>query len=398
MKTHSFRLVIFVAILSSLFFYTQYRLQQFMPGQRGLAWGLSALVFVLMISWQFAYRSGYFPLDSTFFQILAWSGSMSLGLWAIFMILALPLDVGAGVMKIYQFFQNSVSAGMPAQSERRAFFSQLFSSPWIPGALGGISAGIGAFGLQEALAGPRVREVEVPVPGLPADLNGLKIAQISDLHVGPTIRKNYVERVVSLTQGLNPDLIAVTGDMIDGFVESLDPHTSPLRGLQARLGVFYVTGNHEYYWGVEPWIKKVRTWGFTPLLNENRLLAVGSSKLLVGGVTDQSAHQFAASHHSDPWKAARSGGIADFRILLAHRPASCFDAEKAGFDLQLSGHTHAGQFFPFNFFVAFAHPYYKGLNRHGKMWVYVNSGTGYWGPAIRMGVPAEITLLRLKQV
>jgi predicted MPP superfamily phosphohydrolase len=393
MKTQNFRWILFVVILSSLFFYTAHRIHQFLPGQRGIAWSLTALIFALMISWQFVYRSGYFQMDSVFFMTLAWTGSMSLGLWAIFMILSLPLDIASLAMKLYQAVLKSFAASAPVEPERRAFFTQ-----WIPAALGSISAGIGVFGLQEALAGPKVKEVDVPIAGLPPDLDGLKIAQISDLHVGPTIRKNYVEKVVSLTQALKPDLIAVTGDLIDGFVDSLDPHTRSLGGLQAPLGVYYVTGNHEYYWGAQPWIDQCKSWGFLPLLNENRLLKVGGARLLVGGVTDTSAHQFEPTHLSDPAKAAHSSEMVDFKLLLAHRPSSCFDAEKAGFGLQLSGHTHAGQFFPFNLFVPFAHPYYKGLNRHGKMWVYVNSGTGYWGPAIRMGVPSEITLLRLKRL
>jgi len=240
-----------------------------------------------------------------------------------------------------------------------------------------------------------VSEVRVPIARLPAELEGLRIAQISDLHVGPMIRGGYVERVVQRVLDLKPDLIAVTGDLADGVPEKLKVQVQPLSKLKAPLGVYYVTGNHEYYWGAQAWIDKAAELGFIPLLNENRIVSVRGSKVLVAGVTDTFAEQFIPSHRSDPAKAAATDEKPALKILLAHRPDSCLEAEPAGFDLQLSGHTHGGQFFPFSLLIPLFHRYWRGLNRHGRLWLYVNQGTGYWGPPDRFAVPSEITLLHM---
>ncbi len=168
-----------------------------------------------------------------------------------------------------------------------------------------------------------------------------------------------------------------------------------LAKLTAPLGVYYVTGNHEYYWGAQRWIDRTKDFGFIPLVNENRLVDFHGGKVLVGGVTDTSGGHFVPSHRSDPKRAALSAEKRDLSVLLAHRPESCFEAEAAGFDLQLSGHTHGGQFFPWSLLIPLFHRYHRGLNRHGRLWVYVNSGTGYWGPPHRFAVPAEITLITL---
>jgi predicted MPP superfamily phosphohydrolase len=171
-----------------------------------------------------------------------------------------------------------------------------------------------------------------------------------------------------------------------------------LQGLKHRHGIYFITGNHEYYSGAEAWIAENRRLGFEPLLNEHRVLKIGDASLVLAGVTDHSDSRFTSVNTSDPMKAmAGAPRDAGAKILLAHQPRSCFKAGEAGFDLQISGHTHAGQTFPGSLIVPFAHPYYKGLNRHGKMWVYVNRGTGYWGPPLRLGVPSEITLLTLVQ-
>lgn len=254
---------------------------------------------------------------------------------------------------------------------------------------------LAGLGLEEALTGPLVKKVTVPFPQLSDDLDGLTIAMISDFHIGPMIREGYVERVVQKILTLEPDLIAFTGDLADGTVDVLDKQVQPLAKLKAPLGNYYITGNHEYYWGVQEWIEKARSLGFVPLVNQNRLVRVGKSTLMVAGVTDLTAHHFVPEHRSDPKKAAASTKQISFKLLLAHRPTSCLEAEPLGFDLQLSGHTHGGQFFPFNLLIPLFYRYYRGLYRHGNMWLYVNPGTGYWGPPHRFLVPAEITLLRL---
>jgi predicted MPP superfamily phosphohydrolase len=269
-------------------------------------------------------------------------------------------------------------------------------------------------GLFNARRVARVVRVDVPIAGLPTPLQGFTVAQISDLHVGPTIRQGYIARIVERVNGLEADAIAITGDLVDGDVPSLREHVAPLAGLRSRHGTFVVTGNHEYYAGAAAWVTELRRLGLRVLQNEHVLLdaqgrqggipargaqtdeEADGATLLLAGVTDFTAGHFDAAQASDP-TAALSGapaGVAT-RVLLAHQPRSAPAAAQAGFQLQLSGHTHGGQFFPWNLFVPLQQPYVAGLHRLGDMWIYVSRGTGYWGPPKRIGAPSEITLLRL---
>lgn len=240
-----------------------------------------------------------------------------------------------------------------------------------------------------------VVHVEVRVAGLPAPLEGFTIAQISDIHVGPTIRRRFVERIVERVNGLGADMVAITGDLVDGPVEELAGHTEPLARLASRHGTYVVTGNHEYYSGVHGWVRELRRLGAHVLLNEHVVLEHGGASLAVAGVTDYSAHYFDPSHRSDPQRALHGAPHGSVKLLLAHQPRSARAAASAGFHLQLSGHTHGGQFWPWNLLVRLQQPFTAGLNRLGRMWVYINRGTGYWGPPMRFGIPSEITLIRL---
>lgn len=246
-----------------------------------------------------------------------------------------------------------------------------------------------------------VRRVDVPLAGLPAALQGFTIVQLSDLHVGPTIRRGYIARIVHRVNALQADAIAITGDLVDGSVPELREHIAPLADLQARHGSFVVTGNHEYYAGAGPWIAELRRLGLRVLLNEHAVLRPSAGQgdgdaLVLGGVTDFTAGHFDASHASDPQRAlAGAPTEARTRVLLAHQPRSAPAAAQAGFALQLSGHTHGGQFWPWNLFVPLQNPFVAGLHRLQSMWVYVSRGTGYWGPPMRLGAPSEITLIRL---
>jgi len=242
----------------------------------------------------------------------------------------------------------------------------------------------------------RVVTIDVPIAGLPAELVGFTIAQISDLHVGATIKRRYIDAIVDAVNALSPDLIAVTGDVVDGSVRDLNSHTAPLGRLSARHGTFLVTGNHEYYSGAAEWIIEFRRLGLRVLLNEHVVIDHGSAQLVVAGITDYTAPNFDPSHHSDPLRAL-AGAPLDivFKLLLAHQPRSAHAAAQAGFTLQLSGHTHGGQFFPWNFFVRLQQPFTAGLAKLEGLWVYTSRGTGYWGPPKRLGAPSEITRLRL---
>jgi predicted MPP superfamily phosphohydrolase len=243
---------------------------------------------------------------------------------------------------------------------------------------------------------PRLVEVDIPIAHLPAALQGFSIAQISDLHVGPTIKRGFVERIVARVNGLQADMVAITGDLVDGSVRDLSAHTAPLRELSARHGVFFVTGNHEYYSGEPAWTAELRRLGLTVLKNQHVILQHDGASLLLAGVNDYSAHHFDPAQRSDPAAAlhgANSGSAP--KILLAHQPSTAEAAADAGFDVQLSGHTHGGQFWPWNLFVGYFQRFTAGLNRLRNLQVYVSVGTGYWGPPNRFIVPGEITRIRL---
>ena len=240
-----------------------------------------------------------------------------------------------------------------------------------------------------------VVDVDVPLADLPEQLQGFTIAQISDIHVGRTIKGNFVEAIVARVNRLDADMVAITGDLVDGSVGDLAQHTAPLARLTSRHGTYVVTGNHEYYSGVHAWIDELRRLGARVLLNEHVVLDHDGAKLAVAGVTDYSAQHFVPSHRSDPHAAAEGAPTDALKLLLAHQPRSAALAAQAGYHLQLSGHTHGGQFWPWNLFVRLQQPFTAGLNRVGRMWVYISRGTGYWGPPMRFGVPSEITRIRL---
>ena len=241
----------------------------------------------------------------------------------------------------------------------------------------------------------RVVDVDVPVAGLPEALHGFTIAQLSDIHVGPTIKRRFVEAVVERVNRLGADMVAITGDLVDGSVGELAHHTAPLAGLRSRHGTYVVTGNHEYYSGAHAWIRELERLGARVLLNEHIVLDHEGARIAVAGVTDYSAGYFDPSHKSDPRRAARGAPADAVKVLLAHQPRSARHAAAAGFDLQLSGHTHGGQFWPWNHFVRLQQPFTAGLKRLGSMWIYISRGTGYWGPPMRFGIPSEIAHIRL---
>jgi uncharacterized protein len=277
--------------------------------------------------------------------------------------------------------------------QRRLFIMRGFNMATI-----GLASGATLVGTETALSGPRIKTIDIPIKNLHKDLEGFKIVQISDIHVGSLIQKEQVQKIADMAAHLNPDLLVLTGDIADGSVSHLASATEPLKDLQGKFGKFYVTGNHEYYWDVDAWTAQAQKLGFDYLYNENRILNVKSARLLVGGVPDFNCSRIRPDHQSNPQVSIENSQPSDFKILLAHQPKSCFQGFEAGYDLQLSGHTHNGQFFPNNLFVRFFHPYVSGLHLHkGKMSIYVNSGTGFWGPPQRFGVPAEISCLFLRQ-
>jgi predicted MPP superfamily phosphohydrolase len=251
------------------------------------------------------------------------------------------------------------------------------------------------YGIAEAKQTPRVKRVPIKIDHLPPELEGFRIVQITDLHVNPTFQRASVKEIVTVVNTLDADIVVLTGDLVDGSVDQHAFDVAPLKRISSGSGNFFVTGNHEYYSGVTEWIAEVKRLGFTVLLNEHVVVTRGPAKLLLAGVTDYRGGNFLPAHRSDPQKALNGAPPADVKILLAHQPKNIFEAARAGYDLQISGHTHGGQFFPWNLLIGFAQPYVSGLHTHQNTQIYVSRGAGYWGPPVRMGSPSEITLIKL---
>jgi uncharacterized protein len=262
-----------------------------------------------------------------------------------------------------------------------------------------VAAGVAGLAFVAALLGGRklsVKRVPVPLTRLPAALNGTTIVQLTDVHIGPTRGRRFLERVVDATNALKPDVIAITGDLVDGSVAKLAQEVAPLARLKARHGVFFVTGNHEYYSGVEPWCAYLTQLGLRVLRNERVRIGQGDDSYDLAGIDDLAGRQFGQGQGADLDLALLGRDSTRELVLLAHQPRVVLDAERAGVGLQISGHTHGGQIWPFHFLVRLQQPANSGLVRFGRSLLYVSNGTGYWGPPMRLGSPAEITELTLQ--
>ena len=326
---------------------------------------------------------------------LSWVGLLLMGLFSTLFVLTALRDV----LLLAAWVVDALGVALPLTSWRT------LSAKLTPL----LALLVTALGFLNARRTPAVVRVDVPIKGLPAALHGFTLAQISDIHVGPTIKHGFLQRIVAKVNTLGADVVAITGDLVDGKVAELATHVAPLAGLQSRHGTYFVTGNHEYYSGAHAWIAELRRLGLTVLMNEHVVLYHGKGSavdaqddsqtvapLVLAGVNDFTAHHFDPTHKSDPALALHGAPAnALVRVLLAHQPRSAQAAADAGFDLQLSGHTHGGQFWPWNLFVPLQQPFTAGLNRLNLLWVYTSRGTGYWGPPKRLGAPSEITALRL---
>jgi predicted MPP superfamily phosphohydrolase len=240
--------------------------------------------------------------------------------------------------------------------------------------------------VRSGLARVALRDVEVRLPRLPKRLDGTTIVQLTDIHVGPTIGREFIEQIVERTNSVEPDVIAITGDLVDGSVSELGEDVAPLPKLRARYGVYFVTGNHEYYSGADAWCTELERIGIRVLRNERVTIGEDGASFDLAGIDD---------HRGDLTRAVRGRDPERELVLLAHQPRAIFDAVRHGVGLQLSGHTHGGQIWPWNYFVRLQQPVVSGLRRFGETWLFVSNGTGYWGPPMRLLAPAEITQIRL---
>lgn len=362
------RAIVLTAVWLSLFTYAGRPLlagAEAMGLSRGASWGM-LIALTLVPALPLATRRGHLL------------GYTMLAVFSTLFVLVFVSDVARGA---YYLMRWAISAQTwPLLDPRAVSFTIL-----------GISGALSFIGLMQARY-PGIRRVTIPIENLPPPLEGYRIVQLSDVHVGPTIRRRFVQMMVEKTNALEPDAVAITGDLVDGHLEELREEVEPLRGLRARDGVFYVTGNHEYYWRADEWIPELESHGLVFLKNGHRVVERGEARLVFAGVTDSIGRD---SHRQDAARAMAGAPADAIKVLLSHRPHLVKAANAHGVHLQLSGHTHGGQFFPWNFVSRRVHPVAAGLRRIGGTWLYVNRGTGYWGPPSRLAVGGEVTVIHL---
>ena len=316
-------------------------------------------------------------------DVFMWPGFVWTGLLLFLLLTLLSVDVarllGLGVTRL-------VAPELLSDPGRRLFLARI-----VAGGATVIAAGLSGYAIHSAVAGPGLRRLKVALARLPQALHGFKIVQLSDLHVGRTIGRAYVEEVVRQVQEQEPDLIAITGDLFDGSPAQLAEAVAPIAELTAPHGVFFVTGNHDHYSGVEPWLAWLRRRGVRVLRNERVQIGTEAASFDLAGVDDSyfSADVARALEGQDPRREL---------VLLAHQPQEVKNAVEHRVGLQLSGHTHGGQIFPFTLFAKRLFHWVAGLYQIGETQLYVSRGTGYVGPPMRLGAPSEITCIELQAV
>ena len=311
-------------------------------------------------------------------------------IWAGLVALCVSiLVVGDVIRAIY----SRVLAGDTFDSGRRRFFAR-----GLAGAATATAVTTATSGVALALSDPTLESVQVPIDGLPDALDGFRIVQLSDTHFGPTLRHEFADHLVERVNALRPDLVALTGDLVDGSVSDLGPIVQKLASIESRHGIFFVTGNHEYYSGAGPWVEALDSWGIRVLRNECAVVEHDGAELDILGVDDWRASRFMKDHGYDFKRANQGRDRKRPSVLLSHQPKAIHDAAEGEIDLVLSGHTHGGQIWPGKYIVKLVQPYVRGLHRHSeRTWIYVHCGAGFWGPPIRVGVSADVALIELKR-
>jgi len=259
-----------------------------------------------------------------------------------------------------------------------------------------VSAVVGSYSIFQGLREPVVKELRIAIPGLPPALTGTTIVQLTDLHIGATKRSSFASDIVRRCNALSPDVVVITGDLVEGRFGSGREDTLPLAGLRARQGVFMVTGNHEYYSGLRQWLPELQRLGIRVLRNEHVVIDAdkGHGWELVG-IEDWNGRSIESDGGPDFPRAVAGHDPSRPMVLLSHQPRAIYLAAQAGVALMLSGHTHGGQIWPFNYMVHLQQPFVNGLHRVGQTQLYVSPGTGYWGPPMRLGTRGEITRITL---
>ncbi len=337
---------------------------------------------------------GAMPLAMFLVQILPRSVGAVLSFvvysWMGFAALLVACLFTTEIPRVLVVLGTRLRTGKTIDEARRTFLSRL-----IAGVAGLVTLGLSGAGVAEALGAVALKKVQISLGKLPKSLSGLRIVQLTDVHIGPMIGREWLEGIVARVNALEPDLVVITGDLVDGSVAALRDHVAPIGDLKSKLGVYFVTGNHEYYSGASSWIEHLGTLGVRVLRNEHVTIGDGAASFDLAGVDDHTGGQFLAGHGADVAKALAGRDPNRECILLAHQPKEVIEAAKLGVGLQISGHTHGGQVFPATLLVRLQQPFTAGLDRLGDTQIYVSRGTGYWGPPMRVAAPAEITLLEL---
>ncbi len=376
-------LAVFTLFLGLLHWYVWRRLVRDTAPSRGARRAEAGAYAALIVIFLWGGMGGRWLGSSPAF--VRWTANVWIGVLGLLVVVLLCVDA---VRATAWLIRRASGKHEPASSPgRRVFLARLLA-----GATASIAGALATAGTYEALRRVRIKKVEIALDKLPASADGYTIAQISDVHVGPTLGRDFVDEVVAGIKQIPADLIVITGDLVDGDVETLDPKLQALRELRARDGVFFVTGNHEYYAGAEQWLQYLPALGIRPLQNERVRLPAFE----LAGVPDWTAVDFPATEPADLTKALAGRDPSLPVVLLAHQPRHAYEAMARSVDLQLAGHTHGGQMFPMTWLIHLAYPFIAGLYRQGDFQIYVSEGTGYWGPPMRLGTKAEITHITLR--
>jgi len=368
---------------------------------------MAVLGTLLVLSWSV---TRFLPMDATFAVATAvwtWMGM------AIYLLLALAVQdaVRKAAARMWGSREEAAVVAMTAHTAdaTRTLTVTVDASPAQPvdverrrllarATAGGAvlaAGGVTGCGMWNAFHPPVVNEVAVKLPGLPKALDGFSIVHLSDIHVGPVIQRRFMDELVRRCNALRPDLVCITGDLVDGHVASLSPAVSALSELKSRHGTYFVTGNHEYYWSDAAWADALERMDVHVLRNRHVRIGDAAASFDLVGVDDWSAGKMGFSQRYD-LAAATAGRDSDrASVLLAHQPSNWKVAAQEGMGLQLSGHTHGGQFFPFTLAVSAIWEHDAGLFHEGDRHLYVSRGTGFWGPPLRVGAPPEIVRVTL---
>lgn len=348
-------------------------------GWRALGLGAIGFGFACLLLQPFAERLVRPPWN----RLVGWPASIWMGVAFLFLVV-----LGAG--DLLSLFVGGVAYA--AGNDLPAFETSARLQAALSAALVG---GLGAVALTSALRPPRLAKIEIQLARWPRALDGFRIAQISDIHIGPLRDRRFSRHLTERVNALAPDLICVTGDLVDGSARLLADEVAPFGGLRARHGTYFVTGNHDHYSGADAWVGVIESLGMVPLRNRHIEIERDGAAFTLAGVDDHRG-DFRSNQRED-LKGALEGCNPELPVvLLAHDPATFKRASHSGVDLQLSGHTHGGQIWPFRHLVRLAVPFVAGRYSVNGAELYVSRGTGFWGPPMRLFAPAEITELTLR--